>query len=210
MAYSTVCAPANARSMSVVWGIAVAIGLGCLWGIAEVTLGTSLHVDQVPFAGHILILIGICCALSARRLCPLPGVVMAAGVAAASVRLFGPGPFFVMPAVAILLEAALMESCVLFLGNRRVGFAAAGAAAAAYPLLHSFLFKTLFFGLPLTAVYSGVVQHVGATFRLPHLSGPVLLTLWAVLCLVAGGLVGFAVSETLSVNSAKAGRSEPR
>jgi len=210
MANTTVRAITGVKPRSGLRGLAIAVGLGCLWGLAEATLGTSLHVDQVPLAGQILIPIGICCALSAYRFYPLRGSVMAVGVAAAAVRFCAPGPFLPMPALAILLEAGLMELCLLLLGGGRAGFAVAGAAAAAYPLLHAFLFKTLFFGLPLAGVYSGVIRQARAILPFPSLGGATLLALWTVLCLALSGAVGFAFGALFSPDRAPRMRRQTR
>jgi hypothetical protein len=167
--------------------------LGCLWGLAEITLGTQLHLSRVPLAGQIMMPVGIWCALGAYRLSPAPGMAMGAGIAAAGMRVFGPGPFLPMPVVAILIEATLMETALLLAGPRRIGYALAGGAAALYPLVHAFAFKTLIFGLPLAAVYASILKQARTTLLGYALAGPAVLALWTALSVLAGCAAGFLV-----------------
>jgi hypothetical protein len=140
-----------------------------------------------------MIPIGIACALAARRLCPSPGIVAATGALAACVRAAAPGPFLLMPSLAILVEASLMEACVGLAGSRRpAAFALAGAAAAAYPFLHAFVIKSLFFGMPLAVLYAGVVNQARTALATPTMPDVAAVLLWAVLGLGVGALTGLA------------------
>lgn len=181
------------RAVSWPWSIVTAAGIGCVWGLFEATLGTRLHASGAPLAGVVMIPIGICCALSARRFAPRPGMVMAAGLSAAAIKILAPGPFFIMPPLAILCEAALMEACLLLIGPNRVGFSVAGAAAGTYPLIHAFLIKTLFFGLPLGVVSARVLELAGSVLHLRAVAAPVLMTVWIAFWLVLGAVMGLIV-----------------
>lgn len=180
--------------MRLVRGAAIVIGLGCVWGLAELTLGTRLHMSGIPLAGQIMMPVGIWCALSAHRLCPKRGIVTATGLAAALVRVVGLGAVLPMPGLAILLEAMLMESALQLAGPRRAGYVLAGAAAALYPLLHAFVFKTLLFGLALAAVYGGMIKQARTTLRIEALSGPMALVVWMGISILIGAGAGWLVS----------------
>ena len=171
-----------------------------MWGLAEATLGQKLHLLHVPLAGQIMIPIGIACALTARRLCPAFGIVMSVGAVAACARAFAPGPFFVMPSLAIALEAGLMEACLLLVSDRRrTAFTVAGAVAACYPLLHAFLIKTVFFGVPLAVVYAGAANQARVTLNAASLADGAALALWAAASLAIGAMAGLAVAALPSL-----------
>ena len=66
--------------------LTIVAALGALWGSVEMTLGSFLHVLNVPFTGVVLGSIGICIALVGRVVVPRPGSTLSIAVIAALLK----------------------------------------------------------------------------------------------------------------------------
>jgi len=182
--------------------VGVTVALGSVWGVVEATLGHHLHNAHVPLAGAVMIWAALACALPVRRLVRKPGAILAAGLMAASVKLLWPGsPFVLLPAMAILLEAAVMELALTAFGTGRVGFGLAGGITALYPLAH-FTVKLILIGTALEAVYGRFLAQAGRALPLGGLAAPLQLAAYALVFALMGALVGILVTWLPSASRA--------
>lgn len=104
---------------------------GALWGAAEATLGTVLHLARIPFSGMLLGVVALLAMVTARRLEPRVGVCLLAGIVAAFLKVFMLGGFYPGPLIGILVQAVMVELALTTLGVRAVAAATGGAAAFA-------------------------------------------------------------------------------
>ncbi len=170
---------------------------GAVWGAIEMSVGAALHAAHLPFAGLVLTFLGLGVGLVARRVLPLRGVVLAAGLVAATLKLlsFAAAPW--SAAVAILAEAAVAEAVLLVLGTTRIGFAAAGGLAGLVPIPHFVLGQALLFGAGVWERYAKLVAWGADLLGLsPDAAGTVIAALVALHAVVglAAGLGAWALA----------------
>jgi len=85
--------------------------------VLEGILGTYLHSLGFPFTGSLLVGVNLVFYLIAKRQAPFKGSIILLGLVFALLRLtLFPG-FALMPAVAIFLEAVLLEGVFILLGT---------------------------------------------------------------------------------------------
>ncbi len=104
---------------------------GALWGAVESTVGTSLHLMRVPFAGLALGVVALLAMVTARRLHPRPGVCVLAGAVAALIKVFVLGGPYPGPLIGIMAQALMVELAMTLIGGRPIGAVVGGAAAFA-------------------------------------------------------------------------------
>lgn len=143
----------------------VFVGLfGALWGAAEITLGSVLHLLFPPltdtfFVGLIMAAIGCLLALCGRIFVPRRGSLLLIGVIAAVLKAFSLGGVKVGPIVGILAESALMELGLLVLPEASYGaFALAGLLAVSWNFFHRFLMVGLMYGTGVLEVGARMAQ----------------------------------------------------
>jgi len=174
--------------------VGVTVGLGSLWGAVEATLGHHLHNAHVPLTGAVMIWAALACALPVRRLVRKPGAILAAGLTAASIKLLWPGsPFVLLPAMGILLEAAVMELILAAFGTGRLGFGLAGGITALYPPAH-FTVKLILIGTTAEVVYGRFLAQAGRALPLGGLAEPLQLAVFVLVLALVGALVGVLVT----------------
>jgi hypothetical protein len=169
------------------WGYAATFG--ALWGAVEITAGSFMHAVKMPFTGVMLAGIGASLLLALRTLLPKKGIVLAAGLVCASVKLFSPAGVVIGPMMAILVESVLVELVLLPVGAHPITGAMAGAVASFWSVTQSFITQTLLYGSPIIMIYKGILQQSVKILRLQPSGGAWLVC--AFLCLVAtigGGL----------------------
>jgi hypothetical protein len=99
---------------------------GALWGALEATVGTALHLGQVPFRGSLIGLAGLLCLVCLRRLQPRPGVCLMAGGVAVVLKIFTLGGLNPGPIVGIAVQAVAVEAAMTLTGGRVFGAAVGG------------------------------------------------------------------------------------
>ena len=75
---------------------------GALWAAVETTLGSALHVVNVPLTGVLMTGIGITIALIGRLFVPRKGSVFFIGVVTALLKMLSLGGIVLNPMIAIL------------------------------------------------------------------------------------------------------------
>jgi hypothetical protein len=182
---------------------------GATWGAVEITVGSFLHALRIPFAGLLLGAVGAGLLLTLRTVFPRRGALLAAGAVCAGVKLLSPAGAVVGPALAILVEAALVEAVCLPAGARRSSALVAGAMCTLWSLTQKLITQALFFGMPVLGIYLGVLERAEKWLRLPPNGGlGVAATLLAVvmllgaLCGLAGHRIGLAARPHLRRSAA--------
>ena len=131
----------------------VFVGLfGALWGAAEMTLGSVLHLIFPPVAdtflvGLIMASIGCLIALCGRVFVPHRGSILLIGLITAVLKAFSLGGVKIGPIIGILAESLLLELGLLVM--RRDSYAAFGVAgllAVSWNFFHRFVMMGLLYG----------------------------------------------------------------
>jgi hypothetical protein len=171
--------------------LTIVAALGSLWGAVEISLGSFLHVWNVPFTGVILGTIGIAIALVARVVVPKPGSTVAIAIIAALIKALSIGGVVLAPMIAIVMEGAIAD-LVLSLGGRprRFTFVLAGALAVAWNMVHPLIVQGLIFGAGIIDTYTRLIERGAALFGLSVSSVVVVLLALLALHMVVGGTAG--------------------
>lgn len=131
----------------------VFVGLfGALWGAAEMTLGSVLHLIFPPLAdtfmvGLIMASTGCLIALCGRMFVAHRGSILLIGVITSILKAFSLGGVKVGPIIGIMAESLLMELGLLLLPSASYpAFALAGLLAVSWNFFHRFVMMRLFYG----------------------------------------------------------------
>ena len=157
---------------------------GTLWGLSEATLGTTLHLLKIPFAGLILTAIALNIILIARAFHHARGSTISIALLAAIIKALSISTIKVGPIVGILMEGLLAEGILSLMGPGRTGFLVAGISLGLYPLIQSIITRTILFGAAfvpmILELVKGLSDRVGAGF------GWILLIAYVALHLLIG------------------------
>lgn len=119
---------------------------GTLWGFIEATLGTALHLLNLPFSGSILASIALIIILIARIYNPTRGSTFLMALIAAFIKALSFATVKLGPFVAIIVEGALIELILSLFRPGRFGFFASGLVMALTPIIQTIIVKTILFG----------------------------------------------------------------
>lgn len=171
--------------------LTVVAALGALWGSVEMTLGSFLHVWNVPFTGAVLGTIGVAIAMVGRMVVPKPGSTLCIAVVASLLKALSIGGVVLAPMIAIFMEGLLADA-VLSLGGRprRATFVAAGAVAVVYNTAHMILIQGVVFGAGIITMYTIMVQKAARLFHLSTSSVIAVLAALVAMHLVVGSIAG--------------------
>ena len=154
---------------------------GALWGAAEMTLGSLLHVLNVPFSGAVLAGIGITIALVGRLFVPRTGSVLFIGLVTALLKMLSLGGIVLNPMIGIVAESLLAEVVLSLWGRpRRASFVVAGGLAVFWPFVHPFFTQGILAGQGILTVYGWTLEKGANLLGLDP----------SALLLILGGLVG--------------------
>ncbi len=157
---------------------------GSLWGFSEATLGTLLHMFNLPFSGLILSAIGLIIILTARTYNNTPGSTVMMALIAAFIKVLGFGTVKLGPFIGITMEGVLTEAIFLTIGTGLPGCITAGITVAIYPILQNLFTKSILFGMAFVPVILDLVQ--GISERFGYGAGWWLLGLYIFIHLVVG------------------------
>jgi len=134
--------------------------VGSLWGVSEIVLGSFLHNLRIPFSGNLLTAIGIILMISGHRLWPERGLIIRAGLICAALKTMSPSPNILGPMMAILAQAAIMET-VLLAGRRSwAGYLTGGGLAMTWNLFHKIFSSVIIYGGNLIEIYKHLIDYV--------------------------------------------------
>jgi len=180
---------------------------GAVWGAAEMSVGAFLHAARFPLKGVVLTALGLTIALAARRIYDARGLVLTIGIVAATLKLLSFAAVSPLnAAIAIAAEAAIAEAVLGITGGRRIGFAAAGALAALFPLPFFVLGQALLFGDDVLVRYARLVEWGVGLFGLPAGAAVTAIGVLAAMHAAAGAVAGLAAWSLASLALRRMGR----
>ncbi|MCL2778542.1 MAG: hypothetical protein FWD73_11105, partial [Polyangiaceae bacterium] len=122
----------NASESDRFWGYAAAFG--AMWGALEVTVGSFVHALKIPFGGTLLAASGAALLLALRTIYPHRGVLVAAGLVCAGMKMLSPATTIVGPMVGIMVESMLIELACFVFGANHVTAAIGGGLATLWAI----------------------------------------------------------------------------
>jgi hypothetical protein len=167
----------------------IGVFAGC-WGAIEVTVGAVFHALNVPFGGVILTGAGTALALVGRLYVPRRGSILFIALVTALLKMLSLGGIILSPMVAIMMEGLLAELVVSGVGLGRGAFAAAGAVACLWPLVHTTLSLWVVGRADLLESYLAVIHRGARALGVPAAWGLGVLALLVVLHAVIGVAAG--------------------
>jgi len=170
---------------------------GALWGAAELTLGSYLHVLFPPLAdtfvvGLIMAGLGGIVVLVGRQFVPRPGAVLMMGIVTAMLKALSLGGIVIGPIVAILAESALIEATLLLARHpARWHFVLAGALAVSWNFFHKFIMMRLLYGKGIEAVYGQMIADGIKVLHIDVRYGLAIILILFLVRIVVGALAGW-------------------
>jgi hypothetical protein len=170
---------------------------GTLWGAVEISLGSLLHLLNLPMSGPFLAAIGLTIALIGRLFVPRRGSTIYIGVVAMVLKLFSIGSVVVGPIIGIMIEASIAEIVLTAFGQpRRLSFPVAGALGVLWTLVQPFFTGILLFGRDIFVVWLDLLDRGSRMFGLDPTA-----VIWIILALSAVHLVLGAAAGWLAWGS---------
>ena len=164
---------------------------GSLWGIAEATIGSTLHLLHLPLSGAILASIGLGIILIARTRIDANGSAILMALIAASIKLLSFASIKLGPFIAIIMEGACVEIILIIFKPGRMGFLLSGIFVSIYPILQNIVTKSILFGSNFVAVILDLAD--GFSQKIGFNAGWWVLSLYvAAHFLITFSVVGFA------------------
>lgn len=173
--------------------LALCAAFAAMAGAMEATLGAILHALGIPLTGMLMAGMLVLILLTGRTFVPRRGSLLLMGGATALVKLLSIGGRTLRPALAILVEALLLELVASLPGRPgRVRYCLAGAAALSWPILQTALRLLLISGGDGLAMLTGLAEKASRslgweTQHLLWLIAPFLLLHWTL-----GATAGYA------------------
>lgn len=165
---------------------------GALWGAIELSLGSVLHMLNVPFSGALLSALGIAIALIGRTFVPARGSILFIGAVAAILKVFSIGSVVLSPVFGILMEALIAELVLAaFARPGLIGFMAAGGPATLWTLFHPFVTWGIVGGQGLITIYERTISKAAGVLGLTPAAGLLILAFLIVLHLGLGAVGGW-------------------
>jgi hypothetical protein len=138
---------------------------GTLWGAVEISLGSLLHLLNVPMSGPLLAAVGLAIALIGRIFVPRRGSTIYIGVIATVLKLFSIGSVVLGPMLGILIEATIAELVLTAFGRpRRLSFVLAGALGVLWTLAQPFFTGIVLFGRDIFIIWLDLLDRGSRLF----------------------------------------------
>lgn len=133
---------------------------GVLWGTIEILLGNILHLFEIPFKGTILSSIGcIICLLGNSFInSKKKSSIIYIGLIAILIRLFSFGIFKIHIFISMFMEALLIQTIIILLGENIIGFIVSGILAVFTPYISSAIFFGIILNNGLEFLQHGIIK----------------------------------------------------
>lgn len=179
---------------------------GAIWGAVELSVGSYLHVWNVPQAGTVLAAIGMAVLVVGRSFVPRRGATVMMGVVAMFIKMFSLGGIVINPMVGILMESVLAE--VGFLGGRvtRGRAMLAGALGVSWVMVHPFVTQGIAAGWGMVRVYTWLVETGSRLFGIGTENAIIIFAVLLLIKPVAGALGGWLGWETTAAVRQRLGK----
>lgn len=163
---------------------------GALWGSLELSLGTVLHLGDVPMKGALMGAIGIVCLVCLRRLQPHRGICLTAGAVAVFLKVFTLGGFYPGPLIGIAAEALLVELAFIIGGSCVTSSIAGGALALAVNPLQKVIMTWIVAGPEAVRAAVQMIRTAAGHLGVHGIDGVTILIGLSSFHAVIGGVVG--------------------
>jgi hypothetical protein len=169
---------------------------GALWGAAELTLGSYLHVLLPPLAdtfviGLIMAGLGAIIVLVGRQFVPRVGAVLMMGIVTALLKTLSLGGVVIGPVVAILAESLLIAATLLLARPGRWNFALAGGLAVSWNFFHKFIMMRLLYGKGIETVYVQMIADGSKVLHIDVRYGLAIILILFLVRIAVGALAGW-------------------
>ena len=179
---------------------------GAIWGAIEMTLGSYLHVLNVPQTGTILSAVGVAILVGGRSFVPKRGATLLSGIVALFIKMFSLGGIVINPMIAIFMESLLVELGLGAKGISKVRCILAGAMGTSWVIVHPFITQGIMAGWGLARVYIWLVEGGARLLGIPSRYALLVLGLLFAMKPVAGALGGLIGWEMTIAVSKRLGR----
>jgi hypothetical protein len=169
------------------WGHAAAFG--AMWGAIEATVGSFLHALKIPFGGTVLAATGAAFLIALRTVYPRRGVLVAAGVVCAGVKMMSPATAILGPMVGILVESILVELACLLRGTNPISVVVGGALATLWALSQKVLVQIVLYGGSMLALYREFLERAERWLGMAPSGGWAVVVPFAALVAAIGAAV---------------------
>lgn len=183
---------------------------GAIWGAMEMTVGSYMHVLNVPQTGTILSAIGVAILVVGRSFVPKRGATLLTGVVALFIKMFSLGGIVINPMIAILMESLLVEVGLGAKGISRGRCILAGAMGTSWVIIHPFVTQGIMAGWGLTRVYVWLVKGGAELLGIPYQYALLIFGLLFAMKPVAGAIGGLLGWEMAIVVNKRMGTSIQR
>jgi ABC-type thiamin/hydroxymethylpyrimidine transport system permease subunit len=171
--------------------------LGALWGSAELSVGSFVHVWHLPMGGAVLAAFGVTVALIARLIVPRPGSTLMLAVITALLKALSVGGVVLSPMIAIVIEGAIAETVLTLSGRpQRRSFILAGTLTVGWTMVHPLVVQGLIFGAGILTTYRWLLSDGAALLHLPVSAVVAVLVVLLLLHLVLGAAAGLIAWQT--------------
>ena len=165
---------------------------GALWGVVEISLGSLLHVLNVPLTGLFMTALGITIALVGRLYVSKRGATIFIGLIAALLKMFSLGGIVINPMLGIIAASLLTEIVLTaFRRPRRLAFVLAGGLAVLWTLVHPFFTQSFLAGRGVLVIWLDLLDEGTRLFGLNPNAAWVIVAALVLLRLGVGGVAGW-------------------
>jgi hypothetical protein len=164
--------------------------VGGLWASVEIIIGSFLHNTRLPFAGSILAFFGTILLIGFYQIWPYKGLIIRAGVITALMKSVSPSAIILGPMTGIFMEALLIESIILLLGNNIPSYAVAGVFSLSSALFHKVISIIIMYGFNIVTIYVNIINFGLKQLGIPKASDVQILMALLIVYLVMGSLAG--------------------
>lgn len=171
---------------------------GALWGLLEITLGTTLKGLRIPFTGLLMASLASMIFMSGRYLVRQRGAILMMGGVAALLKLFSIGGFMLGPFWAILFEALLGEAVFCILGVNRISVVMAGILILVYTTVHPFITQGILYGANIYRIYLDMLEKFANVLHISEMNFLLVGVLYLITISILGtiaGLTGYSIGR---------------
>ena len=162
---------------------------GSFWGLAEITLGTFLHLFHFPLAGLVLSQVAVLILLNAARIRYRSGSIIIMGLVAMLIKGIALSTIKLGPMVGILLESLTVELMFRRTLPGRGSFMITGMLVSILPIIQTLVVKMIYMGFTFIEYLVDFIQYLSTLF--PFAAGWYLVLLYLMIHLTTGLLTGW-------------------
>jgi len=179
---------------------------GTIWGVVEMTLGSYLHVLNVPQAGTVLAAVGMAVLVVGRSFVPRRGATLLMGVVAMFIKMFSLGGIVINPMFAIFMESLLAEVGFGHGGLTRGRAMLGGALGVSWIIVHPFITQGIAAGWGIVRVYTWLVETGARLFGISTRAALLIFLLLFIIKPIAGAVGGWIGWEMTAAVRRRLGR----